>query len=185
VSDHPHHRSCEACRIIDRADGIEDGKLYRSVAPRVKDERSLVHGVKNAQDRIADAISSFAGSMTFVYIHVAWFAVWLTLNLGLFGRSLIFDHFPFGLLTLVVSLEAIFLSTFILITQNRQGAHSEARAEIDFENNLRGEIWAVHIGQALGIDPDHVESMIRDSIDGYVAEGALAGREIGASLPER
>jgi uncharacterized membrane protein len=111
--------------------------------------------------------------MPFVYIHAAWFAFWILLNIGLFGVALEFDTFPFGFLTLVVSLEAIFLSTFILISQNRQAVRSEARSQIDFENNLRAEMWAVHIGQALGIDPEHVEHVIRHSIAGYVAEGHL------------
>jgi uncharacterized membrane protein len=164
---------CPACRTIDRADGVEDGRLYRTVVPRIGDERRLLRGVRNAQDKAADGITGFAGSMPFVYVHAAWFAVWILLNVGVFGLALEFDRFPFGLLTLVVSLEAIFLSTFILISQNRQTTRSEARSQIDFENNLRAEMWAVHIGQALGIDPEHVEHVIHHTIAGYVAEGHL------------
>lgn len=65
--------------------------------------------------RLADAITAFAGSMRFVALHVIWFGAWVLLNLTV----LHFDPFPFGLLTMVVSLEAIFLSTFVLISQNR------------------------------------------------------------------
>ena len=65
---------------------------------------------RDAQNRIADAITRFAGSMTFVYVHIIWFAVWIGLRV---------EHYPFGLLTMIVSLEAIFLSTFVLISQNR------------------------------------------------------------------
>jgi uncharacterized membrane protein len=64
--------------------------------------------------RLADAITGFSGSMRFVALHVVWFGVWILLNL-----LLPFDPFPFGLLTMLVSLEAIFLSTFVLISQNR------------------------------------------------------------------
>ncbi len=64
------------------------------------------------QDRIADGVTAFAGSMVFVYIHMAWFVAWVVFKP--FG-----DGFPFGLLTMLVSLEAIFLSTFIMISQNR------------------------------------------------------------------
>jgi uncharacterized membrane protein len=71
-------------------------------------------------NRVADAITTFAGSMVFVYVHIVWFSVWMLINLGAFGRSAEFDKFPFGLLTMAVSLEAIFLSTFLLISQNRQ-----------------------------------------------------------------
>src|SRR5205823_3421092 len=118
----------------------------------------LIRRVHRTQDRVADEITSFAGSMPFVYIHGFWFAVWILVNAGAFGAAIVFDRFPYGLLTLVVSLEAIFLSTFILISQNRQTLRAELRSQIDFENNLRSEIWSVHIGTALGVDPEHVEA---------------------------
>jgi uncharacterized membrane protein len=89
-----------------------------------------------------------------------WFAVWILGNLGLAGLGFHFDKFPFGLLTMIVSLEAIFLATFVMISQNRQAARSDLRAQLDFENNLRAEIWSVHIGQALGIDVEHVEQVV-------------------------
>jgi uncharacterized membrane protein len=165
-----HPEACEACRIIDRADGVEDGKLYRSFAPDPRTDHRLRRGVEHAQHRAADAISGFAGSIPFIYIHVVWFVLWIAINLGALGRARKFDPFPFGLLTLIVSLEAIFLSTFILITQNRQEARSELRAEFDFRNNVRGEIWAAHIGQALGLDAHHVEDVVRRTVQSYVKE---------------
>jgi uncharacterized membrane protein len=66
---------------------------------------------KSVQNRLADAITSFAGSMWFVYIHIAWFTIWISAGV---------EKYPFGLLTMIVSLEAIFLSTFVMISQNRQ-----------------------------------------------------------------
>ena len=74
------------------------------------------------QLRVADAITAFAGSMRFVYIHVALFAVWM----------LVFEKSPWPTLTLVVSLEAIFLSTFVMIGQNRQAAFQQAKADHDY-----------------------------------------------------
>jgi uncharacterized membrane protein len=168
-----HALACPACRTIDKADGVEDGRLYRTVAPRVKDERWVVRGLRDAQDVAADRITSFAGSMPFVYLHGVWFALWIVINLGALGASLVFDKFPFGLLTMVVSLEAIYLSTFVMITQNRQSERAEVRAEIDFENNVRGEVCSVHIGHALGLDVDHVEHIVGHIIDGYRAEQTL------------
>jgi uncharacterized membrane protein len=165
-----HQETCEACRTIDRADGIEDGKLYRSFAPDLRAKHQFRRGVAHAQHRVADAISAFAGSIPFIYVHVLWFTLWVAINLGALGRAREFDPFPFGLLTMVVSLEAIFLSTFILITQNRQEAKSELRAEFDFRNNVRGEIWAAHIGQALGLDAQHVEEVVRRTVQSYVSE---------------
>jgi uncharacterized membrane protein len=74
------------------------------------------------QLRVADAITSFAGSMMFVYVHIVIFAVWM----------IIFEKFPWPSLTLVVSLEAIFLSTFVMIGQNRQASFAQAKADHDF-----------------------------------------------------
>jgi uncharacterized membrane protein len=78
---------------------------------------------RSVQLRIADAITSFAGSMSFVYIHVALFALWM----------LLLERKPWPTLTLVVSLEAIFLSTFVMIGQNRQSAFQKAKADHDFQ----------------------------------------------------
>jgi uncharacterized membrane protein len=75
--------------------------------------------------RLADRITAFAGSMRFVALHIVWFAVWVALNL--WGPA--FDPFPFGLLTMIVSLEAIFLSTFVLISQNRNDERQHALAD--------------------------------------------------------
>ena len=159
--------SCLACRIIDRADGVEDGRLYPVVAKRIRHETAVLHKIRTEQDRLTDGITNFAGSMSFVYLHTVWFSVWVLINLGLLGAAVAFDRFPFGLLTMIVSLEAIFLSTFVMISQNRQASRADIRSELDFENNVRGEIWAVHIGHALGIDADHVEETVMTAIKGY------------------
>ena len=79
---------------------------------------------ENAQNRIADRITSFAGSMVFVYVHVVWFAVWIGFRV---------EHYPFGLLTMIVSLEAIFLSTFVMISQNRADAKRQVLADHQWE----------------------------------------------------
>ena len=73
---------------------------------------------RRLQNRISDRITAFAGSMPFVYLHVVWFAAWIVANVTLWR----FDPFPFGLLTLVVSLEAIFLSTFVMISSHPESA---------------------------------------------------------------
>src|SRR6195952_1686476 len=78
----------------------------------------------NLQNRIADKITTFAGSMAFVYLHIIWFVVWI-----LFGTLIGFDSYPFGLLTMIVSLEAIFLSTFVMISQNRADGKRQVIAD--------------------------------------------------------
>jgi uncharacterized membrane protein len=158
--------TCPACRAIDRADGVEDGNLYKIEHFHARSENALVRGLMRAQDRAADRITAFAGSLQFVYIHAAWFAVWIAINVGALGADREFDAFPFGLLTMVVSLEAIFLATFVMVTQNRQGRRADIRSDLDYETNLRSEIWSMHIGQALGVDVDHVEDVVRQAIAG-------------------
>ncbi|MEO6397589.1 MAG: DUF1003 domain-containing protein, partial [Tepidiformaceae bacterium] len=93
---------------------------------------------KSLQDRGADLITRFSGSMLYVYLHIVWFAAWIIVNLGWVGLAP-FDEFPFGLLTMIVSLEAIFLSTFVLISQNRSSALSDKRADLDLQINLLAE----------------------------------------------
>jgi uncharacterized membrane protein len=164
--------TCPACRVIDQADGVEDGNLYKVGHYSAKNENRLLEALMKAQDRVADRITSFAGSLNFVYLHSVWFGIWVLLNVGLLGASVEFDKFPFGLLTMIVSLEAIFLSTFVMVSQNRQAARADLRAELDFETNLRSEIWAVHMGQALGIDATHVEDVVKRAIAGSHSEMA-------------
>jgi len=109
-------------------------------------------------DRLADWITAFSGSMPFVYLHIVWFVGWIALNRGFFGLTP-FDPFPFGLLTMIVSLEAIFLATFVLLSQNRQALQSDQRARIDLQLNVISEqevttILRVldRIGTHLGLD---------------------------------
>lgn len=92
---------------------------------------------ETTEDKIADAITKFAGSMKFIYLHVVAFATWIIYNLV--AQQSGFDPFPFGLLTLIVSLEAIFLSTFVMLSQNRQAKQSDLRAELDYEVNVKAE----------------------------------------------
>jgi uncharacterized membrane protein len=78
---------------------------------------------QSAQNRIADAITDFAGSMWFVYIHIVWFGLWIGLGA---------EKYPYGLLTMIVSLEAIFLSTFVMISQNRADAKRQVVANLQW-----------------------------------------------------
>ena len=78
---------------------------------------------QSVQNRIADRITSFAGSMRFVYLHVLWFGLWIGLGV---------EEYPYGLLTMIVSLEAIFLSTFVRISQNRADAKRQVIANLEW-----------------------------------------------------
>jgi uncharacterized membrane protein len=93
---------------------------------------------RTLQDRLADAITDFTGSMRFVCLHIVWFGAWIAVNTGGLGLPP-FDPFPYGLLTMIVSLEAIFLSTFVLISQNRLSDTADRRAEMDLQIGLLAE----------------------------------------------
>jgi uncharacterized membrane protein len=82
------------------------------------------------QDQVADGVTRFAGSMAFVFLHVIWFTVWIVLRV---------EPFPYGLLTMIVSLEAIFLSTFLLISQNRADERRQLLANAEWELVQQGE----------------------------------------------
>ncbi len=108
---------------------------------------------RGLQSRIADAITSVSGRMIFAYVHIVWFALWILLNTGRFGVRM-FDPFPYGLLTMVVSLEAIFLSTFVLISQNRLSEETERRADLDLHIGLLTEHELTRVLQMLDVIQD-------------------------------
>jgi uncharacterized membrane protein len=93
---------------------------HRPLEPNPALARHAHERAQSVQNRLADRITAFAGSMAFVYIHLAWFGCWIGLGV---------EHYPYGLLTMIVSLEAIFLSTFVLISQNRADAKRQAIAD--------------------------------------------------------
>lgn len=94
-------------------------------------------------ERFADTISEFAGSLTFLALNALWFGFWIVWHV-LPGVPK-FDPYPFGFLTMAVSLEAIFLSIFVLVSQNRQGAKDRLRADLDYQVNLKAELEIAHL----------------------------------------
>ncbi len=124
----------------DRAESAKDepaDKLTRRNIGRVLKIENAAKARRTPSDRVADAIARFCGSMTFVWVHVIWFGGWILFNV-MPGFNHI-DPFPFTFLTLVVSLEAIFLSTFILISQNHDARIGEKRNHLDLQINLLAE----------------------------------------------
>ena len=104
----------------------------------MKARRAQEEAAATFEARLADAITRFTGSMRFVYLHVALFGAWIIVNLGLVPGIPKFDP-SFVILAMAASVEAIFLSTFILISQNRMTAAGEKRAELDLQINLLAE----------------------------------------------
>ena len=110
--------------------------------------------------RVADWLAWFSGSILFLFLHALWFGAWIVLNIGLVqipGLSG-FDPFPFGLLTMIVSLEAIFLSTFVLISANRQAEKDKVRADVEYDVNIKAEMEVAYLHDKA----DHLhEEMLR------------------------
>jgi uncharacterized membrane protein len=110
---------------------------------------------------IADWISWFSGSMWFLLINAVWFIVWIAVNTLPLGVPA-FDPYPFGLLTMIVSLEAIFLSCFVLISQNRQAEKDRVRSDIEYEVNIKAELEVAHLHEKTDrIHAEMLEHFIR------------------------
>jgi CRP/FNR family cyclic AMP-dependent transcriptional regulator len=117
-------------------------ELLRTRVSRNVNEEMEVHSTP--LQRIADWIAWFSGSMAFLILNGLWFIIWISLNTLPFGVEP-FDPFPFGLLTMIVSLEAIFLSCFVLVSQNRQAEKDRVRADIEYEVNIKAELEIAHL----------------------------------------
>jgi uncharacterized membrane protein len=137
----------------------ETSRLLRHTASRnvnveTEDTRSLTL-------KIADWISAFSGSMNFLYLHMLGFTSWILLNVRPLSGTRIggFDPFPFGLLTMVVSLEAIFLSVFVLLSQNRQAERDRVRNDVEYDVNLKAELEIAHLHEK--VDRMHEEVLMR------------------------
>lgn len=156
-------------------------QMLRMLSSRLRTTSVLVQErvVVNANEAIAnkhalgDKISDFfinkAGNVVFVLISLVWFVVWIGLNLRLFPNVDPFDPFPFGLLTMIVSLEMVFLSLFILIKQSRQAADDKVRNDVEYEVNVRSEMGIRSLTQHV----DLLEQRILQRLD------RLEGRENG------
>lgn len=130
---------------------ISQNEIVKKNTAAIAEMQRKITEARSVGGRAADAITDFTGSLAFVYIHVVWFGLWILLNIKLvhIPRVSEFDPFPFGLLTMIVSLEAIFLSTFVLISQNRLAQASEKRAELDLQVNLLAEQKATKVLEML------------------------------------
>ncbi len=126
-----------------KADQLLRTRVSRNVNEEVQAHFTLI-------ERVADWIAWFSGSMPFLAINLIWFVTWITLNTLILPVDPVtnergFDPFPFGLLTMIVSLEAIFLSCFVLISQNRQAEKDRVRSDIEYEVNIKAELEVAHL----------------------------------------
>lgn len=130
------------------------------------EERRRFDAQTSLQQRIADAITGFTGSMKFVYLHAVVFGGWLLVNGGVLPVLPKWDPYPFVMLAMAASVEAIFLSTFVLISQNRMSEIADRRADLDLQINMLTEqevtrVLAVvdAVAEKLGVDAPHREEI--------------------------
>jgi CRP/FNR family transcriptional regulator, cyclic AMP receptor protein len=120
-----------------KADELLRTRVSRNVNEEMEEHSTTLQ-------RVADWIAWFSGSMPFLMLNGAWFIIWIFLNTVPLGFQP-FDPYPFGLLTMIVSLEAIFLSCFVLVSQNRQAEKDRVRADIEYEVNVKAELEVAHL----------------------------------------
>jgi CRP/FNR family transcriptional regulator, cyclic AMP receptor protein len=139
-------------QMIRNADDILRTQVARNVNEEVQEQLT-------ALQRAADWIAWFSGSMPFLASNTIWFVLWISVNTFDLGVPR-FDPYPFGLLTMIVSLEAIFLSIFVLISQNRQSEKDRVRSNIDYEVNVKAELEVAHLHEKT----DRMQEKILDQL---------------------
>jgi CRP/FNR family transcriptional regulator, cyclic AMP receptor protein len=135
-----------------KADDLLRSRVSRNVNEEVAEQLTIVQ-------KVSDWLAWFSGSVQFLVLHIAWFIVWVSLNTWMPTDH--FDPFPFGLLTMIVSLEAIFLSCFVLISQNRQVEKDRVRGDIEYDVNIKAELEVAHLHEKM--DNTYAEMMSRFS----------------------
>ena len=144
-----------------KADMLLRTRVARNAQEEIEDQRTFL-------ERLTDAVATFSGSLTFFTLNGLWFGTWIWLNVSGIYR---FDPFPFGLLTMIVSLQAIFLSILVLLAQNRQAAKDRIRDDIEYEINVKAELEVAHLHENLDqFREEMLDRMAR-------LEGALARRD--------
>jgi CRP/FNR family transcriptional regulator, cyclic AMP receptor protein len=150
-------------KMTRKADELLRTRVSRNVNTEVEEQLTRLQ-------KIADWLAWFSGSMPFLMVHTIWFLIWIPLNTPLLGPLFFkpdadgkygFDPFPFGLLTMIVSLEAIFLACFVLISQNRQAQKDKVRSDVEYDVNIKAELEVAELHQKT--DHMHEEMMRRFS----------------------
>ena len=171
---HTRKRTCTDTRVRTSGSSIQppsSSSAAKNVETIAFLEQTALHE-RSLTDRVSDEITRFAGSGVFIVLHVIWFSVWVLVNCGKIRIIEAFDPFPFTFLTMVVSLEAIFLSIFVLISQNGMTRQGDRRAHLDLQINLLAEQENTMMLRMLkklcerqGIEPetlsDDVESLVK------------------------
>jgi uncharacterized membrane protein len=124
-------------RMTRRADELLRTRVSRNANEELEESLTMIQ-------KVSDWIAWFSGSMYFLFFNTVWFGSWILINVAGLGVKH-FDPYPFGLLTMIVSLEAIFLSIFVLISANRQAEKDRVRSDIEYEVNVKAELEVAHL----------------------------------------
>jgi uncharacterized membrane protein len=180
MAEAPEHRS-------DAAVATADPTAY-NVAAIAKLEADALRD-RTASERMSDVVTGFVGTMGFVVFHIVLFAAWAAVNTRLLPIIQPFDPFPFGILTLIVSTEGVFLAIFILISQNRMSRQADRRAHLSLQVSMLAEQELTmllrlqeKISRRLGIEVEQVEAEARNYMDQTNVEELLT--ELQEKLPE-
>jgi CRP/FNR family cyclic AMP-dependent transcriptional regulator len=166
-------------RMTRKANALLQARVSRNVNEAAESKLSLL-------DRIADVIAAFSGSVAFLILNGVWFVVWIAWNVVPMPWFEPFDPFPFGLLTMIVSLEAIFLSCFVLISQDRQSAKDRVRSDIEYEVNVKAELEVAHLHEKT--DRIHEEMLdrfmrIEKALGAPLRKPGTSGAKASSSAP--
>lgn len=156
-------------RMTRKANALLQARVVKNVNEEIEIDRGGI------VLRAADWVASFSGSIAFLVIHVVLFTVWIVFNIGLFPFGG-WDEYPFGLLTMSVSLEAIILSTLLLFSSNRQGARDRIRSDIEYDVNLKAELEVAHLHEK-------TDKLYEEMVDRLTKLEKLVGGARAASRP--
>jgi uncharacterized membrane protein len=149
--------------------------LLRNTATRNVNEQ--IESTDNIVVRVADWVANFSGSITFLILHVIIFTAWILLNVGLVSWG-DFDAYPFGLLTMAVSLEAIMLSTLLLFSSNRQAARDKVRSDIEYDVNLKAELQIQQLHEKI----DKIQAQVLGRLDAIDPKRRPGGHNMPVDL---
>lgn len=140
-------------------------------------------------DRVGDTIGTFAGTLTFVVLHLGLFGAWAVVNRGVIPSVPAFDPYPFNLLTMIVSMEGVLITTFVLIKQNRMGVRADRRNQLDLQINLLTEKEVTKVIQMLERIAAHlqIEQQVTDAETQELGEVTAVdelAKELKQALPE-
>lgn len=132
----PEEIVCPACHNLNPKEGVFCVHCHKALG-EFRFVREEVLASATWHEQIAERVTLFVGKPYFLVTHALWFLFWVIVNTGAFALIRRFDNYPFSLLGILLSIEAIFITGFLLISQNRQNAFADKRAELDYEVNVR------------------------------------------------